>query len=271
VRLLLGGKIDSIMSAVDLVIAGNAYIADRAAAAGARAVARLPTAVDLGRYPKKPRRREGPEEPFTIGWIGSPLTSPYLEQLRATLTELSAQLPLRVRLIGAASGALAGLPVDIVPWSVETEAAELARCDLGIMPLPDEPWERGKCGYKLIQYMASALPVVASPVGANRDIVASGETGFLAGTSAEWAAAITRLYRQPELRERMGLAGRNRAEHLYSLETTAPRLIEFLSRAAATTVNNPNVRPSDGLFRATATGFQSDSSPGPRQGVEPPP
>lgn len=253
VRLLLGGKIDGIMRTADLVIAGNAYIADRAAASGARNVARLPTAVDLGHYASAPRRPHTEEQALSIGWIGSPMTSAYLERLRAPLAELAGRLPLRMRLIGATPEVLAGLPVEVVPWSVETEAAELARCDVGIMPIPDQPWERGKCGYKLIQYMASGLPVVASPVGANREIVVPGETGFFAETDADWAAALLRLYEEQSLRERMGAAGHRRAEQLYSLQATAPRLIELLHQVAAAAAaerKSADDHSSDNLFRA---------------------
>ena len=150
------------------------------------------------------------------------MTTAYLEQLRPALRELAAQISFRVILIGAAPGSLPGLPVEHVVWSPETEAAELARCDVGLMPLPDLPWERGKCGYKLIQYMASALPVVASPVGANREIVVPGETGFLAETDADWIASLSRLAQDPELRRRMGAAGRRRVTEHYSLEVAAP-------------------------------------------------
>ncbi|HYZ40588.1 MAG TPA: glycosyltransferase family 4 protein [Stellaceae bacterium] len=234
VRRALRDKIDRVMRAADLVTVGNAYVGERAKAAGARAVAEIPTVVDLRRYPERrslPARRDGP---FTIGWIGSPATSAYLDRLHPVLTELATRLPLRIILIGAASGTLAGLPVEHVAWSPETEAAELARCDAGVMPLPDLPWERGKCGYKLIQYMASALPVVASPVGANRDIVVAGETGFVADTNAEWVASLSRLAQDPELRRRMGTAGRWRAGERYSLEVTAPQLIELLFKVAPT-------------------------------------
>jgi glycosyltransferase involved in cell wall biosynthesis len=131
-------------------------------------------------------------------------------------------------LVGAATGTLAGLPVEHVAWSLETEAAKLARFDVGVMPLPDKPWERGQCGYKLIQYMGSSLAVVASPVGADREIVVPGETGFLAETDADWVSSLSRLYREPELRHRMGIAGRRRAEEHYSLEATAPKLIDLM-------------------------------------------
>jgi glycosyltransferase involved in cell wall biosynthesis len=228
VRKLLASKIDRIMAKADLVTVGSSYLGLRAKAAGARAVAELPTVVDLKHYPDSPSAPPDTERPFTLGWIGSPLTSTYLEPLRPALTELTAQLPLKIILIGAAAGSLIGLPIERVAWSADTEAAELARCDAGIMPLPDLPWERGKCGYKLIQYMASALPVVASPVGINREIVTHGETGFLAETTADWISSLFRLACEPELRRRMGIAGRCRAEANYSLDAVAPKLIELM-------------------------------------------
>jgi hypothetical protein len=233
VRKLLGFKIDRIMSIADLVIVGNSYLGLRAKAAGACAVVELPTVVDLRSYPDPVLARADDEGPFTLGWIGSPLTSSYLEPLRPALTALMAQLSLRIILIGGESGALTGLPVERVAWSADTEAVELARCDAGIMPLPDLPWERGKCGYKLIQYMASALPVVASPVGVNREIVVPGETGFLAETESDWISSLFRLAQAPQLRRKMGIAGRQRAETHYSLEVTAPKLIDLLCNVGA--------------------------------------
>jgi glycosyltransferase involved in cell wall biosynthesis len=225
VRKLFGRKIDRVMAFADLVTVGNSYLGLRAKAAGARAVVEIPTAVDLRRYPQRCCAAMGTDGPLTLGWIGSSLTSSYLEMLRAPLAELAGRLSIKIVLIGAAAGALAELPVERVPWSEETEAAELARCDVGLMPLPDLPFERGKCGYKLIQYMASGLPVVASPVGINCEIVIPGETGFLAETKADWVSSLIRLARDPELRQRMGIAGRRRAEAHYSLDATAPKLI----------------------------------------------
>ncbi|MBO0735215.1 MAG: glycosyltransferase family 4 protein [Alphaproteobacteria bacterium] len=228
VRKLLGSKIDRIMAAADAVTVGNSYLGLRAKSAGARHVGALPTVVDLRRYSLC---RPGPvsgERPFTLGWIGTPVTSPYLELLRPALAELGSRLPFRFVLVGAPAGALNGIPVERVAWSAQTEAAELARCDVGVMPLPDLPWERGKCGYKLIQYMASSLPVVASPVGVNREIVIPGETGFLAAADAEWVSSLLRLAQEPELRQRMGTAGRRRVKEHYSLEVGAPKLIELL-------------------------------------------
>jgi glycosyltransferase involved in cell wall biosynthesis len=235
VRRLFGTKIDRVMRAADLVVVGNAYLGARAKAAGAGAVSELPTVVDLRRYPPVPRREDRPGtggEALTIGWIGSPLNSPYLDLLRPALAELSARIPLRLVLIGAAPTALSGFPVERVPWSADSEAADIARCDVGVMPLSDAPWERGKCGYKLIQFMAASLPVVASPVGVNRDIVVPGETGFLAANDADWVSSLTRLHRDPELRRRMGAAGRRRVEQRYALQVTAPRFLDLLRQFA---------------------------------------
>jgi glycosyltransferase involved in cell wall biosynthesis len=230
VRRLLGLKIDRIMSAADLVIVGNSYLGGRAKAAGARAIAEIPTVVDVKCYPGCRSASARSQEPFTIGWIGSSLTSSYLELLRPVLAELASRLPLRIILVGAAESALRGLPVERVPWCLETEATELMRFDVGLMPLPDRPWERGKCGYKLIQYMASALPVVASPVGINCKIVIPGETGFLAETDADWLSSLSRLYHEPKLRQRMGAAGRQRVGENYSLAVTAPRMADLFQR-----------------------------------------
>jgi glycosyltransferase involved in cell wall biosynthesis len=227
VRRLLGRKIDRVVAAADLVTVGNSYLAKRAQAAGAPAIAELPTVVDLRSYPT-PQPPPRHDQMFTLGWIGSPLTSAYLEWLRPALAELAARLPFRIILVGASPTALAGFPVERVAWSVESEAAQLARFDVGLMPLPDRPWERGKCGYKLIQYMASSLPVVASPVGANCEIVVPGETGFLAETRADWVTSLLRLAQDPGLRHRMGTAGRQRAERRYSLQARGPEFVKLL-------------------------------------------
>lgn len=233
VRRVLGAKIDQVMRQADLVVVGNAYLGARARSAGARRIAELPTVVDLRRYPPAPPRPAPAGGPLTIGWIGSPVTSGYLELLRPALSALRDKIPLRLRLIGAAPQALAGFPVERMAWSADGEAAAIAGCDIGVMPLPDRPFERGKCGYKLIQFMAGSRPVIASPVGANRDIVIPGETGFLAAQDADWTAALSRLHDDPPLRQRMGEAGRRRAEALYSLHAAAPRFVELLRRLAA--------------------------------------
>jgi len=114
--------------------------------------------------------------------------------------------------------ALPGLDVEVAPWHEETEAEQISRMDIGIMPLPDGPWEKGKCGYKLIQYMATGIPVVASPVGVNVDIVSNSQCGILASTSDDWFNALDTLLREKEIRQQYGVAGRKAVERTYSLQ-----------------------------------------------------
>ncbi len=187
IRYVLGHKIDKVMQKADLVIAGNQYLADRAGAAGAKWIEILPTVIDLERYPiEAPRERSG----FTIGWIGSPTMAPHLTLLREAFIKLSKQSDVRLMLIGSDRRDFDFMPVSVRVWSEETEAADIQNFDVGIMPMPDTLWTRGKCGYKLIQYMACGRPVIASAVGANMDIVAHGENGFLASTPSEWVDAL---------------------------------------------------------------------------------
>jgi hypothetical protein len=232
VRSCLGRKIDRVMRAADLVTVGNDYLYARAAAAGARRVARLPTVVDPRRYAPRPWP-DAPGVPFTIGWIGTPVTSPYLEMLRPVLSALAVRLPIRILLVGAAADALAGLPVERRPWSRDSEARMIAEFDVGIMPLPDAPWERGKCGYKLVQYMAGGIPTIASPVGINAQIVAAPEAGFVAATPQEWAVSFDRLAADRALRAAMGAAGRSRVERLYSIDAVLPQLASLLRQTIA--------------------------------------
>lgn len=118
-----------------------------------------------------------------------------------------------------------------LPWREESEIQNIQRFDVGIMPLLDEPFERGKCGYKLIQYMACGLPVIASPVGVNGQIVEHGVTGFLVKSQDEWLQALAFLRDNPGRRREMGQAGRKKMEAEYSLQATAPKLAALLRSA----------------------------------------
>lgn len=232
-RWVLGDKIDRVMRHARLVVAGNDYLADRARLAGAREIAILPTAIELARYAVAPAITD--DRPFTIGWIGSPTSAKYLELLKPVLTSMvnpQGAQSVRMVLIGSGKVEWPHIPVEVRPWSESTEVADIKSCDVGVMPLPDDPWERGKCGYKLIQYMACGLPVVASPVGVNREIVQVGVNGFLAETEAEWVAALDTLRRDHDLRRRMGAAGRRMVEERYCVEVMAPRLAQLLRSAA---------------------------------------
>ncbi|HET8833280.1 MAG TPA: glycosyltransferase family 4 protein [Gemmatimonadales bacterium] len=225
-------KIDAVMRGAALVVAGNQYLAERARAAGARRVELLPTVVDPARYPVRPPPAG---EPFTVGWMGTPVTQRYLAPVAPSLAAVVAAGG-RVRLVGA-DRLPEGLPAEsaeLRPWAEATEASDILAFDVGIMPLDDTEWERGKCGYKLLQYMAAGRPVVASPVGVNPEIVDPGVTGFLAATPDEWRTALARLRDDPALRIRMGEAGRRRLEAGYSLDLAEPRLRALL-RSACTT------------------------------------
>jgi glycosyltransferase involved in cell wall biosynthesis len=208
------------------VVAGNPYLAARAKAAGARRVEIVPTVIDLDRYPIRPAARSGP---LTVGWIGTPNTMEYLEGLKPVLRALAREVPMRVAAIGARPDQMQGEPFEAVPWSEDGEVDALRTFDIGVMPLPDTPWERGKCGYKLIQYMALGLPVVASPVGVNTEIVQEGVNGFLAADDETWKRALGALAGDGAMRQAFGQAGRQLVEQHYTLQVQAPRLARLIT------------------------------------------
>ncbi|OJH06703.1 MAG: glycosyl transferase family 1 [Alcanivorax borkumensis] len=218
IRRLLGRKIDSVMRHAACVIAGNDYLAERARSAGARRVVLIPTVVDHHRYDA--RQKAG--QPFTVGWIGSPTTQKYVEQLLPAFQALAQLQAFRLLLVGVTADIVARLPgveVEVQPWSEDTEAALIREMVIGIMPLEDGPWEKGKCGYKLIQYMASGVPVVASPVGVNPSIVEGAGCGMLASGLDEWEEAFRQLISDVALRERLGQAGRAAVCKGFSIES----------------------------------------------------
>lgn len=229
VRAMLGRKIDKVMARSALVLAGNPYLATRAHAAGALRIELVPTVVDARRYAVAPRpEADGPQR---IGWIGTPSTwRQYMLPMLPMLSALAQEHGAKVRAVGG--GRTEATPeLEVLPWSEEEEGRMIQGMDIGLMPLDDSPWSRGKCGYKIIQYMACGVPVVASPVGINAEIVADGITGFLATTEAEWRLAITRLLQDPGLRHRMGEAGRRRMEERYSLQVWGPKMADLVRSA----------------------------------------
>lgn len=229
VRFLLGRKIDRVMAGAAAVVCGNDYLAERAVKAGAEKVCVLPTVVDPGRYALA---EPVPHDKLIIGWIGSPVTAQYLKIIEPALCMLKQKISFKIVLVGSGPFHLNDMSVEIQQWAENEESAQIRAFDVGIMPLPDGPWERGKCGYKLIQYMAAGIPVVASPVGVNSTIVTHGINGFLASSAAEWTSAFLTLSKDPSARLRMGKAGRHRVEERYSLQVTAPVLAKILSEAA---------------------------------------
>lgn len=234
VRRLYGRRLDGLMAGAALVVAGNSYLAQRARDAGAARVEVVPTVIDLQRYPAAaPHAAAAADGLLRIVWIGSPSTARYLQLLREPLQALAKRHTFMLRVIGGGEVDLPGVQVEVVPWTEGTEVQAISACQVGVMPLADSPWERGKCGYKLIQYMACGLPVVASGVGVNPEIVQSGGNGFLASSPAEWESALAQLLLDAQLRQRLGSAGRQRVQERYCIQQTAPRLAGLLLVAAA--------------------------------------
>ncbi|MBO9622444.1 MAG: glycosyltransferase family 4 protein [Sphingomonas sp.] len=226
VRRLLGNKLAPLLRHTTVAMCGNAYLRDYAARYCPDTVI-IPTVVDTAIYRPAERARGG----AVIGWIGSPSTWSYVVPLLPTLLPLLVQKGARLRVVGAGPAARGIEGVDSVDWNEAREIADIQSMDVGIMPLTDDLWSRGKCGYKLIQYMACGLPVVASPVGVNRDIVAQGENGFLASDPAEWVAALTDLLERPDLGRTMGASGRERVVERYSVASQREPLLEAITRA----------------------------------------
>lgn len=232
VRLLLGSKIDRVMAKAATVICGNNYLADRALLAGASCIELVPTVVDADRYLYTSKSEK---TTLVIGWIGSPTTQVYVEALAPVLSRIAEKHAVRLVLVGARPDIkrrFYGLPVDVLPWSEKTEAEQVVGFDIGIMPLTDYPWERGKCGYKLIQYMACGKPVIASPVGVNTQIVQNSECGLLADGYEQWFSALDYLLGDPVARSSYGRCGRIAVESHYSLKVQALRLVNILQSAA---------------------------------------
>jgi Glycosyl transferases group 1 len=185
--------------------------------------------VDVTAYRPRPDPRSGASADLV--WVGSSSTLPGVAALAPILEVAAGHLPhLRLKLICDRFFSLRAMPVQEIPWSPETETTEIASADIGISCIPDDPWSRGKCGLKILQYMAAGLPVIANPVGVHPEIVRHGETGFLASTPEEWLAALRRLAENPQLRHRMGQAGRVRVEQFYSVEAGAKLWLNALEQ-----------------------------------------
>jgi glycosyltransferase involved in cell wall biosynthesis len=212
----------------DVVVAGNPYLAAEAArwAAVPGRVHVVPTCVEPARY--APARHQGAG--VELVWVGSSSTLRGLESARPLLEEVGRGVPgARLKLVSDRFLRLDHLPVAERPWAEGSEAADIGSADVGISWVPDDLWSRGKCGLKVLQYMAAGLPVVANPVGMHAELVRHGETGFLARTPAEWVEALRRLGGDPDLRRRLGAAGRRRVEAEFSVEAGAARWLTLLS------------------------------------------
>ena len=234
VRSMLGSKIDTLMRRAAVVVAGNKYLADRAHRAGAKRVEIIPSVIDFDRYSSglvAGTKGPGRHNPVVIGWIGTPITAHYLTGIEHALRAVASERSIELRIVGApAPTELAGLPVKSLAWCEATEIAEIRSFDIGIMPLDDTAWERGKCAYKLLQVMAAGRPVVASPVGVNSVVIKNGINGFLADTPEKWTEAFITLVDDPDLRARMGLEALRTIKSGYTIERVLPKLISILTQ-----------------------------------------
>ncbi len=223
------GKTAEICKLSTHVMAGNEYLADYARQTNAN-VSIIPTTIDTDKYIV--RERAETLETITIGWSGSFSTVQHLDTIRGVLQKLAEEEDFRLRVIGTPVYKLPGVDTEAIQWRSESEIDDLAAIDIGLMPLPDENWSRGKCGLKALQYMALGIPTICSPVGVNSTIIKDGENGFLAETTEEWLTAIKQLIHSADLRKTIGLAGRATVERDYSAIVVAPRVLEIFRRAA---------------------------------------
>lgn len=226
VRAMLGNKLQLLLKRSNMAFCGNAYLAAYAEKYCKRTEI-IPTTVDITLY--QPIVSKTLREVPMLGWIGSPSTWRYCQPLMDIFSSFIKENTLTMLAVGAEHAATPRTGMEFRHWQEETEVRDIQSMDIGIMPIPDEPWARGKCGYKLIQYMACGLPVIASPVGVNREIVQHGVNGFLASTENEWRETINTLACDSALRQRMGLAGRAIVEQRYSIQQYGPRIAQLIN------------------------------------------
>ncbi len=221
----------ALMHSVDQVIAGNGFLAEcaRNAGAGDSQVTVIPTCVDPGKYPL-PERSAANQDTIDLTWIGSASTLRGLESQSEIWERVGAEVRgSRLRLICDTFPQFSNLPVVPIAWSEATEAKELARADVGVSWIPDGLWSRGKCGLKILQYMAAGLPVVTNPVGVHPEMVHPGENGHLATTADEWIAAIRYLRDHPAERLVMGQSARRFVETHYSVAAWTRTFVQAVS------------------------------------------
>lgn len=229
IRFVLSGKIRFLMKHADGVICCNKYIQNYALDSGAIKTVILPTVVNVNDYSCRFDYKLN-NKVFVVGWIGSPSTYKYVGMIFEALERIASVCPVTLYLVGA--GAMTNVPAKNVkvismPWSIDNEKTALSVMDVGVMPLFGSRWDKGKCAFKLILYMASSLPVVASGVGMNSDLVTD-ENGFIANNSEEWFDALYRLYCDETLRKALGTNGRRLIEGKYTINANLTKFIDFL-------------------------------------------
>ena len=222
--LKFASKTKTICRIASHVMVGNPYLAEYARQVN-DCVTVIPTTIDTEKYRVPPRKESS--GPPVIGWTGSYSTVQHLDTLRGALKKLAQRESFQLRVIGTPSYQCPPIDVEAMPWRADTELQDLSAIDIGVMPLPDDKWSKGKCGLKALQFMALGIPTICSPVGVNTDIIQDDQNGFLASTEDEWVDKLSRLLRSRELRQRLGQAGRATIEQKYSAITQTPRVYEI--------------------------------------------
>ncbi len=233
VRQTLGQKMAAIMRLSDFVITGNKYLEAYARRHNNKVVI-IPSVIDLRTFSYGAHQNLNTRT--TIGWIGTPTTAPFLRLLESALNTLSEEYSFRILIIGSKVNPFSKLSpsisVELRDWSENREASDLAEMDIGVMPLPDTPFTRGKGGMKIMQYMAASIPAVASPVGFNCEIISHGQNGILAATPQEWVNAFKGLIQDPEARKRIGEAGYRTVADRYCIQVTRPEFVRTIQTLA---------------------------------------
>lgn len=208
------------------VTAGNPYLADYACAVNPN-VTVIPTTIDVEKY--QPHYRTAPPAVPVIGWSGSFSTLQHLDTLREALQRLAREEDFTLRVVSSTDAyAMPGVRTEAIKWRSATEVEDLRPLDIGIMPLPEDAWSKGKCGLKALQFMALGVPTICSPVGVNTDIIQDNINGMLAATPDEWVTKLRQLLHASELRQRLGRAGRATVEEKYSAQAIAPKFYDVL-------------------------------------------
>ncbi|ROI12944.1 glycosyltransferase family 4 protein [Epilithonimonas hominis] len=252
IRKFLGNKIARVMRYSGTVVAGNNYLAEYARKAGAKNIEIIPTVIDINRYPSKnnhsdlalppnvilsgvegkagERSASENNQKFVVGWIGTKTTfEKHLLPCKDWIKALQIQDPnIRFHIVGITEDMDLGKNVQYIRWTEDTEVAEILKMDIGLMPLQDSKWEKGKCAYKLIQYAACGIPGVASDVGMNKEVCIDGETGFIATSNEEWKERILFFKNEIEERLRMGTNARKLVEQKYCIQVTSEKWIKIL-------------------------------------------
>ena len=221
------GKTAKIISMCDLIIAGNKYLADYAKHHNDNVVI-VPTTIDTNEYVKV--KFDKPETKICIGWSGSITTIKHFEYALPFLKELKKKYgeKIYIKVIGDSTYENKELGIKGIAWNKENEIEELSTFDIGIMPLPDDEWAKGKCGLKGLQYMALEIPCVMSPVGVNSEIISDGVNGYLANNNNEWVEKISLLIENQELRKQIGTEARKTVEQKYSVNSQKEKYLSLL-------------------------------------------